>query len=150
MPTQATAPLDPSIRSAHIADVYQSLQTQDNQNGDKDLTPGRIHVQSSVKDDGMLDGGPLHESKNEIKATFGGRSKALEMVQDTSFQVLDGRDPGSSTTDAIWAEQNICFLTGIELSRDGDTLSGFSLFIDRLHPENSKIEEYRPATAREI
>jgi hypothetical protein len=53
-------------------------------------------------------------------------------------------------TDAIFAEQNIGFITGISLNRDGDTVRGVSFYIDRLNPENSVVSERKAATAREI
>ena len=133
-----------------VADVYHNLELRDNQNGDTDSAPGCISASNRSVDNGITDSFP-RETKEDLSATFGGRSKALEMVQDISNRPLyDTNDPGSSSTDAMFAEQNVMFITGISLRRDGDTVSGTSFYIDRLHPENSVISERQAATAREI
>jgi len=133
-----------------VAFTYQNLQEIDNAADDRDKTAGRIDIQNRSVDNGILDG-PNRVSEENVSATFGGRSKAYTVVQDLRSYPEDGVSGSShDSTFAGFAEQNIGFITGIQLRRDGNDLQTTSFFIDRFNPENCLISEGPRATAREI
>lgn len=133
-----------------VAFTYQNLQEIDNAPDDRDRAQGRIEISNRSVDNGILDG-PNRVSEEVVSATYGGRSKAYTVVQDLRSYPEDGVSGSShDSTFAGFAEQNIMFITGIQMRRDGNDLQTTSFYIDRLHPENSLISEGPRATAREI
>lgn len=132
------------------ADNYANLQSLDNGPEDQNPATGRIEIQNRSVNDGITDSFP-RETTESFQASFGGRSKSYEAIQDISNKPLyDTSDPGYSKTQVEWAEQNIGFIAGISIVRNDNTVQTTQFRIDRLNPANSVILMEEPSTAREL
>lgn len=135
--------------TSFTSDVYQHLQNLDQRSDDRDLRKGSIDIRSRTADNGLFEGA-VQVTEESVQARFGGRSRTFELVED--YRVYPEHSPHRAdvdTTRGCWAEQNIAFITGIDLRRDGNALASTAFFVDRLHPERSVVCEGPPSTARE-
>lgn len=133
------------------ADMYRNCEMADNMvwEGvpiDKDPAKGKIRTSDRQISHGD---NQKTEYKESLKASFGGRSKAFEFVQENSNKVLPNGEFHSETMIGAGAN-NIGHITGLVMERCDDSLTVTQYYIDRLHPEQSLIYRQEPTTAREF